>query len=116
MHNPKLHKLLKNFPDQLFCNVIYFFVISKKKIKTFMGKKMRQKKVLPSLYNSFHHHLFAVRGHSGTTTHCFVRLLADWLARYQQKKQLCLCSANATNKVCYSAVFPTLGRAGGLSE
>lgn len=44
MHNPKLHKLLKNFPDQLFCNVIHFFVISKKKLKPLWVRKWGKKK------------------------------------------------------------------------
>lgn len=57
-------------------------------------------------HSSCHHHLSGIQSHCGTTTLCFVRLLAGWPVRYQQKKQLCLCSANATNKVCYSAVFP----------
>lgn len=65
---------------------------------------------------SCRHHRSGAHSDCGATTLCFVRLLAGRPVRYQQKKQLCLCSANATNKVCYSAVFPTLGRAGGLSE
>lgn len=53
-------------------------------------------------------HLCCTHTRCGTTTLCFVRLLAGWLVRYQQMEQLCLCCSNAPNKVCYSAGFPKL--------
>lgn len=72
------------------------------------GLKMQNIELQRKIWHNscHHHHLSGMQSHCGTTTVCFVRLLAGWPVRYQQKKQLCLCSANATNKVCYSAVFP----------